>query len=128
MYVGTKSTPTSTDEERDLSNTISFNKFFEDYINPIDYNQNWNTSDNGEWVKFVDNDGDGACEYAFYTWSFLDEATHTYTNRNDETVTEFNWFDDNTYDVPNGRYTTRSPLTRAFTASPASATLPPCRN
>ena len=107
VYVGTKSTPTSTDEERDLSNTISFNKFFEDYINPIDYNQNWNTSDNGEWVKFVDNDGDGKADYAFRTDSWLDEAIDTYTNKDGDTVTEFVNFNDDDTNVPNGRYSVR---------------------
>ena len=100
VFVGTKSTATdTTGEERDLSNQISYKKFYDEYINDRTKELNWATSWNGQWVKFVDNDGDGACEYAFKTGSFLDEAIHTYKNRDDVLVTEFIGFDDNTYNI-----------------------------
>ena len=93
VYVGTKSTPTQTDEERDLSNTISYNRFFADYINPETYDVNWGTTGNGWWTKFIDNDNDGNAEYAFTTWSWLDEAAGTYT-KGDDTFVEYNWFNE----------------------------------
>ena len=102
VYVGTKSTSTGTDEERDLSNTISYNKFVEEYINDETFDVNWNQSYNGDWVKFVDNNGDGKAEYAFRTTSWLDEAIDTYTNKDGDTVTQFIRFnDDDTY-IENG--------------------------
>ena len=108
VYVGTKSTNTTTtitlpgggtgvittNGEQDVSNLISYNTFFEEYINVDEDDQYWNQSYNGYWVKFVDNNGDGKCEYAFLTWSWLDEAIGAYTNKDDQTITEFNNFDD----------------------------------
>ena len=94
VYVGTKSTPTTSDEERDLSNTISYKKFFEDYINAEIFDRNWEESFNGWWVKFVDYDGDGECDYAFCTVAFLDEVVGTYTNKAGDTVMQYNWFND----------------------------------
>ena len=97
VFVGTMSTNTTTNEERDLSNSISYKKFFEEYINPVVYDKNWSRSVNGAWVKFVDNDGDGKCDYAFRTDSWLDEAIDTYTNKDGDTVTAFvNFNDDDT--------------------------------
>ena len=94
VFVGTKSTNNaSTDEERDLSNQIGYNKFFEEYINAEVYDVNWDRADNGEWVKFIDNDGDGAADYAFLTQSNLDEVLSTYT-KGDATVTEYYTFSD----------------------------------
>ncbi len=106
VFVGTYSTQVNP-EDRDLSNKISFNTFFDTYIKDITYDINWVSAVNGEWVKFIDNDGDGQCEYAFCTMSFLDEAIDTY-KRGETTVTQFNWFDDN--DDPravNGDYQVR---------------------
>ena len=38
---------------------------------------------NGDWVKFIDNDNDGAAEYAFKTHYNLEEALYTYKDRDD---------------------------------------------
>ncbi len=88
VFVGTVSTNPTLREEEDLSNKISYNTFFETYINDITYNVNWNIATNGDWVKFIDNDGDGRCDYAFRTDSWLDEAIDTYKS-GDETILEF---------------------------------------
>ena len=88
VFVGTVSTNPTLREEEDLSNKISYNTFFETYINDITYNVNWNIATNGDWVKFIDNDGDGRCDYAFQTDSWLDEAIDTYKS-GDETILEF---------------------------------------
>ena len=85
----------ATQTKEDISDKISFNQFVEDYLNDKTFNDNWGVSYNGQWVKFVDNNGDGQAEYAFKTNSWLDEALETYTNKDGETVTVFNWFDDN---------------------------------
>ena len=98
VFVGTYSNAVVTggtnDNERDLSNQISFNKFVDDYLNPIDNTKNWSTSDNGAWVKFIDNDNDGNCEYAFKTWYWLDEAIGSNKNAAGDTILQYNTFDD----------------------------------
>ncbi|MCI9432185.1 MAG: hypothetical protein HFF70_07125, partial [Oscillospiraceae bacterium] len=85
----------ATQTKEDISDKISFNQFVEDYLNDKTFNDSWGISYNGQWVKFVDNNGDGQAEYAFKTNSWLDEALETYTNKDGETVTVFNRFDDN---------------------------------
>ena len=102
VFVGTFSSNIADTEERDLSNKISYKKFVEEYINDEIFDANWNQSYNGDWVKFVDNNGDGKAEYAFRTTSWLDEAIDTYTNKDGDTVTQFIRFnDDDTY-IENG--------------------------
>ena len=58
VYVGTQS-------YKDISDTISYDEFVETYIktneNAIDNSQN----DKGNWLKVIDNDGDGVAEYVF---------------------------------------------------------------
>ena len=98
VYVGTKSTNlvsgVGTTDERDLSNTISFNTFFDEYINDVTYDVNWDASGNGEWVKFIDNDNDGKCDYAFLTGYFLDEAIGSHKNKAGDTIIDYNGFND----------------------------------
>ena len=98
VFVGTVSTNPVTREEEDLSNKISYNQFVDTYINPETFDVNWNGSGNGEWVKFIDNDNDGVCDYAFLTQSWLDEAVGTYT-KGDKTITEYYSFDEDNSDV-----------------------------
>ncbi|MBD5148841.1 MAG: S-layer homology domain-containing protein [Oscillibacter sp.] len=95
VFVGTKSTNNEvTDEERDLSNSISYKKFYEEYILSNEKNYNWTVTWNGWWTKFVDNNGDGAAEYAFTTNYELEEALYDYTDRDGNTYIEYNDFDD----------------------------------
>lgn len=100
VFVGTKSTNNAvTDEERDLSNTISYKKFYEEYIIPNTETSNWSVTWNGWWTKFVDNNGDGTAEYAFRTNYELAEALYTYTDRDGDTYLEFSDFDDENWTV-----------------------------
>ena len=87
VYVGTQTT-------KDISDEISWSAFLDKYINEERYDVNWNISLNGDWVKFVDNDGDGQCDYAFLTGAFLDEVVGTYKTKDDVTVMQYNSFDD----------------------------------
>ncbi len=93
VFVGTVSSNPTTREEQDLSNNISYNQFFETYINSKTSDINWNTSVNGDWVKFIDNNNDGVCDYAFRTTSWLDEAMGTF-KKGDNTITEYNRFNE----------------------------------
>jgi hypothetical protein len=95
-----------TQTAEDISDKISFVKFEADYLNPIAYDAGWTSSANGQWVKFIDNDGDGVCDYAFLTRYYLDEVISTYTNKAGDTVMQYNGFndDDTQYE---GKYTTR---------------------
>ena len=92
VFVGTKSTNSQTDEERDVSNSISYRKFVDEYINSEAWDQDIESSKNGQWLKVVDNDGDGIAEYAFLTQYYLDEAVGSYT-KSGETILEFNSLD-----------------------------------
>ena len=95
VFVGTKSTNNdATDEERDLSNTISYKKFVDEYIISNTAADNWGVTWNGWWTKFVDNNGDGAAEYAFRTNYALEKALYSYTDRDGNTYIEYNDFDD----------------------------------
>ncbi len=107
VYVGTKSTSTTvTNDERDLSNTISFNTFFDEYINDVTYDVNWDASGNGQWVKFIDNDNDGQCDYAFLTGYTLDEAIGSHKNKAGDTVIDYNGFNDDDKEF-DGKWHTR---------------------
>lgn len=87
VFVGTQ---TATD----ISDTKSFVSFEADYLKPIAYDANWNQSANGQWVKFIDNNNDGDCEYAFLTRYTLDEVISTYTKSADDVVMQYNQFKD----------------------------------
>ncbi len=70
IYVGTQSTKDISDDP-DYSWTIFEEKFLE-FTENI---QNFSKSGNGEWLKVIDNDGDGIAEYVFGTWYALAEIT-----------------------------------------------------
>jgi hypothetical protein len=50
----------------DVSDTMSFKQFMADYID-AGTTQYFGTTKNGEWLKVIDNNGDGAADYAFKT-------------------------------------------------------------
>ena len=85
-YVGRVYVRTQT--SKDISDDISYNEFVDTFINDTVYENNWNRSTNGEWVKFIDNNLDGVCDYAFRTWYYMDEAANTYT-KGDKTYLEY---------------------------------------
>jgi hypothetical protein len=84
VFVGTQT-------KDDISDKISYNQFVDTYVNPIVSDKNWASSENGEWVKFIDNNGDGNAEYAFLTQYALTEAVSTYTNKAGNTVIQYSW-------------------------------------
>ena len=60
VYVGTKSGD-------DVSDEISFKKFKAEYITERTDFKGVESADNGEWLKVIDNDGDGKADYVFLT-------------------------------------------------------------
>jgi hypothetical protein len=87
--------------EGDKSNTMSFSAFKDEYID-TELENNWDTANNGEWVKVIDNNGDGVADYAFKTTFTLDKAVDTYT-KNDESTLRYYALDLINGDVT-GRY------------------------
>ena len=51
VYLGTK----NTDNSEDYSSTMSWNKFRNEYLEN-DYVENVDETENGEWLKVIDND------------------------------------------------------------------------
>ena len=60
VYVGTQS-------NKDISDEITYRQFRNDYIDTEDNDANYDESDNGEWLKVIDNDSDGVADYIFLT-------------------------------------------------------------
>ena len=77
VWVGSTS---STNQDYDKTNVMSYKAFKDEYINDQEKG-NWNTANDGEWVKIVDNNGDGKAEYAFKTLFTLDKVLGTYTEK-----------------------------------------------
>ena len=77
VYVGTKSTL----DEHDVSNDISHDEFIEKYIN-VNENRTISSSDNGEWLRVIDNNGDGVAEYVLRT-DFIMTTVVDYEERTD---------------------------------------------
>ena len=69
----------------DKSNEMSFKSFKDEYINDT-VDKKWDTSNDGEWVKIIDNNGDGVADYAFKTTFTLDKAVDTYTSGDKSTL------------------------------------------
>ena len=66
VIVGTSYKDDDTAEENDVSNDMTFRAFVREYL--ITDSEDAVTvegSENGEWLKVVDNDGDGTAEYVF---------------------------------------------------------------
>jgi len=90
VYVGTKSKL----EEDDISDDISHDEFIEKYIN-VNENRTISSSDNGEWLRVIDNNGDGVAEYVLRT-DFVMTTVTDYEKRTDTYVVEWEG------DLPNG--------------------------
>ena len=86
VYAGTSSM-------KDLSDIISWDEFVKTYLQPVDITD-ITESENGDWLKVIDNDGDGVADYVFYTWYWLDEVVSTYKNKAGDTVMQYYGFDD----------------------------------
>jgi len=63
VYVGTKSIKA----EDDISDEISWKEFKAEYLNTDTRYTAVTEAGNGEWLKVIDNDGDGAADYIFLT-------------------------------------------------------------
>ena len=61
VYVGTR----SNNNAEDVSDEMSYRAFYNEYINEVGDNAEVESADNGEWLKVVDNDGDGEADYVF---------------------------------------------------------------
>ena len=62
VYLGTK----NTDNSEDYSSTMSWNKFRSDYLSNS-YTEDIGETDNGEWLKVIDNNGDGVADVVLLT-------------------------------------------------------------
>ena len=85
VYVATRSGKNSaTDKSYDISDELSYKEFYEKYIDD-DENRSFDAADRGEWLRVIDNDGDGDAEYVLRvdfvmtTITDYDKRTDTYT-------------------------------------------------
>ena len=60
VYVGTQSTT-------DISDDLSYNQFKDKYIETSENGRNVEDTDNGEWLKVIDNNGDGIADIVLKT-------------------------------------------------------------
>ena len=60
VYVGTQSTT-------DISDELSYNQFKDKYIETSENGRDVEDTDNGEWLKIIDNDGDGVADVVLKT-------------------------------------------------------------
>ena len=60
VYVGTQSTT-------DISDDLSYNQFEDKYIETAENSVAVNETENGEWLKVIDNDGDGVADIVLLT-------------------------------------------------------------
>ena len=74
VVVGTKF-DIDTAEEKDISNDMTFKAFVKEYLTDVTKSSTIvNGSVNGDWLKVVDNDGDGKAEYVFKTEFVMEEV------------------------------------------------------
>ena len=64
VFAGSNS-DSAVDRNKDLSDEMTWRTFYKEYI--LNNELNIKDSDNGEWLKVIDNDGDGVAEYVFRT-------------------------------------------------------------
>jgi hypothetical protein len=84
VAVGTKNV-SATD---DISNDISWSKFVKDYLKVNANNAiNAKSNQNGNYIKVIDNDGDGEAEYILQTKYVLDQITDVTTKGPDTVYT-----------------------------------------
>jgi len=92
VYAGTNSAA-STNRNLDLSDTMSWSNFYNDYI--LGSKTDFADSDNGEWLRVIDNNGDGIVDYVLRT-DFVMTTVTDYEKRTD--VYDVEW----TGGLPNG--------------------------
>ena len=85
VFAGTNST-NAVERNKDLSEDLSWRTFYNDYINTAAYNIDG--SDNGEWFKVIDNNGDGKADYVLLT-RFVMTTITDYNSRTGYYTTEW---------------------------------------
>jgi hypothetical protein len=83
VVVGTK-------DEGDISNVTSFRKFVSNYLTAEGATVEVTANENGNYVKVVDNDGDGVAEYILKTVYVMDTITGIAKNGNYTLAGEYN--------------------------------------
>ena len=84
VYVGTSSL-------EDKSDKMNWNDFWKTYVE-TDETQPITEAGNGEWLKIIDNNGDGKAEYVLLTKYVLDKVIDS-TTKNDATTYYYNALD-----------------------------------
>lgn len=84
VYVGTSSL-------EDKSDKMNWNDFWKTYVE-TDETQPITEAGNGEWLKIIDNNGDGKAEYVLLTRYVLDKVIDS-TTKNDATTYYYNALD-----------------------------------
>ena len=101
VYVGTSSL-------KDISDEISFKQFVEQYIDTTEAKVTKN--ENGNWLKVIDNDGDGVVDYVLRT-DFVMTTITDYEKRTD--VYDVEWMGG----LPNGNGEGKIPASAIIKAS-----------
>ncbi len=85
VYVGANS-QSSTNRNKNLAVEMTFNKFKAEYIDGT--YTTISSSDNGEWLKTIDNNGDGVADYVFRT-DFVMSVIEDYNTKTETYHVEF---------------------------------------
>ena len=78
VIVGTTYTSNDQALKDDVSNDMKFKDFVKEYLEDESNGTEVDESDNGEWLKVIDNDGDGVADYVLLTefaMSFIDRIS-----------------------------------------------------
>ena len=67
VIVGTKYQGADEAKKDDVSNDMKFSDFVDEYLEGEFNGTDIDETDNGEWLKVIDNDGDGVADYVFLT-------------------------------------------------------------
>ena len=109
VYVGTQSI-TDISDDPDVSWDIFLDKYIDTAENVVDFDE----SDNGEWLKVIDNDGDGVADYVFLT-EFAMSVINRISKDNEYTLATLAnedevRFDDNTVEIDGADIVTEDEL------------------
>ena len=85
VFAGANS-QSSTNRNKNLAVEMTYSQFVRDYI--TNENDPLKESDNGEWLKTIDNNGDGVADYVFLT-TFVMSVIDDYNTKNETYYVEF---------------------------------------
>ena len=114
VIVGTKYKDDAQAKEDDVSNDMKFSDFVDEYLEGEFNGTDIDETDNGEWLKVIDNDGDGVADYVLLTefaMSFIDRISKD----NEYTLADLAGgdavrFDRNTVEIDGGDIATEDEL------------------